>query len=377
MTGLRLTSPGIQSGTAGVLSTLTLGGATLGSDTLAVTGTTSVGNVNLTSTTIPVNGVYKTSGASTVGFATNTTTRMSLTNAQLASITSGSWQLGLAASTSTAPSLVPNNTAITTGFGGDGTNLYGIIAGATAVTWAPTRETLAGGFTFGAALTANNPGTAGFSAIQTASILTDSGTTGTTAALYGNVFGGNTIVATNTKTYTNEYGTYFLADIAGTGTTLSAKWALGADSASIGGTLINSSGAITANGSIFTTNAGSLGFSGRSRILSPQDGVIEFTNNGSTGLTRIQFGGTTSSFGSLQTNGTIITTGLADGTAGGIFAVSGGLTLSGGTLLTTSAALTNNAAAQIATMTNGPTAGNPTKWIPVNDNGTIRNIPAW
>lgn len=40
-------------------------------------------------------------------------------------------------------------------------------------------------------------------------------------------------------------------------------------------------------------------------------------------------------------------------------------------------ALTNNAAAQVATITNGPLAGNPTKWIPINDNGTIRNIPAW
>jgi hypothetical protein len=41
------------------------------------------------------------------------------------------------------------------------------------------------------------------------------------------------------------------------------------------------------------------------------------------------------------------------------------------------AALTNNAAAQIATLTNGPLAGNPTKWAPFNDNGTIRNIPMW
>jgi hypothetical protein len=40
-------------------------------------------------------------------------------------------------------------------------------------------------------------------------------------------------------------------------------------------------------------------------------------------------------------------------------------------------ALTNNAGAQVATILNGPLAGNPTKWIPINDNGTIRNIPAW
>ena len=53
------------------------------------------------------------------------------------------------------------------------------------------------------------------------------------------------------------------------------------------------------------------------------------------------------------------------------------LTLGGGTLLATNAALTNGAAAQTATMTNGPTAGNPTKWVPVNDNGTTRYVPMW
>lgn len=57
--------------------------------------------------------------------------------------------------------------------------------------------------------------------------------------------------------------------------------------------------------------------------------------------------------------------------------VGGSLTLAGGQLLATSAALTNNAGAQIATITNGPTAGNPTKWFPINDNGTVRNIPSW
>lgn len=40
-------------------------------------------------------------------------------------------------------------------------------------------------------------------------------------------------------------------------------------------------------------------------------------------------------------------------------------------------AFTNNAAAALGTLTNAPVAGNPTKWIPINDNGTIRNIPAW
>lgn len=57
--------------------------------------------------------------------------------------------------------------------------------------------------------------------------------------------------------------------------------------------------------------------------------------------------------------------------------LAGGVTHGSATLLTTTTALTNNAAAQTATLTNGPTAGNPTKWIPINDNGTTRNIPAW
>lgn len=48
-----------------------------------------------------------------------------------------------------------------------------------------------------------------------------------------------------------------------------------------------------------------------------------------------------------------------------------------GTLLFTLAALTNNAGASAGTLTNAPAAGNPTKWIKINDNGTIRSIPAW
>lgn len=41
------------------------------------------------------------------------------------------------------------------------------------------------------------------------------------------------------------------------------------------------------------------------------------------------------------------------------------------------AALTNHAAAAVGTLNNSPVAGNPTKWIGINDNGTIRRIPTW
>jgi hypothetical protein len=37
----------------------------------------------------------------------------------------------------------------------------------------------------------------------------------------------------------------------------------------------------------------------------------------------------------------------------------------------------NGAGAGVGTITNAPAAGNPTKWIPVDDNGTTRYVPAW
>jgi hypothetical protein len=72
---------------------------------------------------------------------------------------------------------------------------------------------------------------------------------------------------------------------------------------------------------------------------------------------------------------------------------SGGLSLGGasasdpgiGMLYTNSSAFmirsktayNNGAGAGAGTLTNAPAAGNPTKWIPVDDNGTTRHIPAW
>jgi hypothetical protein len=57
--------------------------------------------------------------------------------------------------------------------------------------------------------------------------------------------------------------------------------------------------------------------------------------------------------------------------------INGALTINDTKLLTSKTSFTNGAAAAAGTMTNAPTAGNPTKWIPVNDNGTTRYIPAW
>ena len=46
--------------------------------------------------------------------------------------------------------------------------------------------------------------------------------------------------------------------------------------------------------------------------------------------------------------------------------------------LSNSVTLTNYAgAATVNAFTNSPVAGNPTKWIGINDNGTVRRIPTW
>jgi hypothetical protein len=55
-----------------------------------------------------------------------------------------------------------------------------------------------------------------------------------------------------------------------------------------------------------------------------------------------------------------------------------GLKITGDTtLLHTGTTLANGAAAASGTLLNAPAAGNPTKWIPIDDNGITRYIPAW
>ena len=53
------------------------------------------------------------------------------------------------------------------------------------------------------------------------------------------------------------------------------------------------------------------------------------------------------------------------------------LDATGTNLINTTYALGNGAASSTGTITNAPAVGNPTKWIPINDNGTTRHIPAW
>jgi hypothetical protein len=58
--------------------------------------------------------------------------------------------------------------------------------------------------------------------------------------------------------------------------------------------------------------------------------------------------------------------------------VNGIVTVVGGaSLITTSSAMNNGAGVSLGTLTNAPAAGNPTKWVPFDDNGTTRYFPSW
>lgn len=53
------------------------------------------------------------------------------------------------------------------------------------------------------------------------------------------------------------------------------------------------------------------------------------------------------------------------------------LTISDTKIMATATTFSNGAAAAAGTLLNAPAAGNPTKWIPIDDNGTTRYIPSW
>jgi len=80
---------------------------------------------------------------------------------------------------------------------------------------------------------------------------------------------------------------------------------------------------------------------------------------------------------STSNGGTTFTTPVFKLGSTGNLTLLGSITLNSATLLTTTTTLTNGSGSSAGTLTNAPAVGNPTKWIPINDNGTTRYIPAW
>lgn len=125
------------------------------------------------------------------------------------------------------------------------------------------------------------------------------------------------------------------------------------------------------------SSTSTLGWNGRSRIDSTGSGLLVLYNNTESSFERLMFGGTTSSFPSIKRSSAILQARLADDSAFTDVQMDEVITNSTAFMHRTSASLTNGAGASSGTLTNAPSAGNPTKWIPIDDNGTTRYIPAW
>lgn len=108
------------------------------------------------------------------------------------------------------------------------------------------------------------------------------------------------------------------------------------------------------------------------------DGIMLLRNNGGGALfNRLLLGGTSNAFPSLKRSAAALTVRLADDSADADINASHTITSAVDFLHKTTAALNNGAGAGAGTITNAPAAGNPTKWVPISDNGTTRYVPAW
>ena len=112
------------------------------------------------------------------------------------------------------------------------------IALAHANTWTGNQTISGAAFALSGNISAAAWTTAGVRYANVAGTLTDTTSSGTVAAAYSDVFGGNTIAASSAVTFTNYTSLYVKAPVAGTNATFTSAYALGADSLSlIGGTL--------------------------------------------------------------------------------------------------------------------------------------------
>lgn len=97
-----------------------------------------------------------------------------------------------------------------------------------------------------------------------------------------------------------------------------------------------------------------------------------FSGDGTTAAILVQLG-------DLQARNHSTTLKIVDASSQVQIAAASGLKVTGDAtnLVHTGQSMTNFAAAALGTLTNAPVAGNPTKWIQIDDNGTARRIPCW
>ena len=115
----------------------------------------------------------------------------------------------------------------------------------------------------------------------------------------------------------------FRAGVAQSGNVLEVQNNAGSNVLSVTSTgALTSNVSIVAGGNISAGATQDVGWSTRSTMTSPAGGIITLYNNAQTDFTRLQFGGTTSSFPSIKRNGTALVIRLADDSANAAFQAS-------------------------------------------------------
>ena len=109
-------------------------------------------------------------------------------------------------------------------------NGSGCPADATKSATIPGLAVVSGGLNFQGNISQAAWTTNGLRLTSTPATLTDTSSSGTVAAAYTNVMGGNTIAATMATTYTAYFNTYIKAPVAGSNVTITNNLALGVDS---------------------------------------------------------------------------------------------------------------------------------------------------
>lgn len=209
---------------------------------------------------------FDKTGALTIGAASGNTGALKLAGTTSGTVTlstadaAGTWTMKLPTSGGTNGYVLSTdgsgNTSWVAQSGGGGTpggsdtqiqfNNAGAFGGSSGLTWNDTTKLLTatglgtgggantGGLTVsGGALTlsgnisANAWTTSGIRQKSVAATLTDLTSTGTVAAAYTNVYGGNTIAASNATTFTDYFTTFITQPTAGTNVTFTNRWALG------------------------------------------------------------------------------------------------------------------------------------------------------
>lgn len=149
----------------------------------------------------------------------------------------------------------------------------------------------------------------------------------TPAEVYtGTLFTGGTGTTTLPHVYINQGAAPTTWSTAGTIFGINAPSGFTGNTAEFrnnGGTTIfsmNSNGTLTTSGTVVAANiqpaaAGNVQWTTRARINSPADGIVALFNNGLSDFSRLQFGGTTSSFPSIKRSATVLIARLADDSA--------------------------------------------------------------